>query len=108
MSAATPPCARKFAEPELEDAFHAGGFAARFDRSVQRAEVAAGPETILEAVGIAAGAIDDIALAENDGPGADRSDQQQREDDLHHQARLHDQPDNRKFTAHSPLLWLCP
>ena len=63
--------------------------------AVQRAQVAAGPEAVLEAVGIAPRAIDDHALAENDGPGADRGDQQQADDDLHHQTRLHDQPDNR-------------
>ena len=62
-SCATLAQAREFAEPELEDAGHAGGAAARLDRAVQLRQVVPGPEAVLEAVRLAACARDDAALA---------------------------------------------
>ena len=44
--------AREFAEAELEDARHAGGAAAALDLPVQRGEVAALPEAVLEGLGL--------------------------------------------------------
>ena len=81
-SGGMPPClqARELAEAEFEDARHAGGAAAAFDLPVQRGEVAARPEAVLEVLGFVVRARQQRALAENDGPGQQRGEQQQAHD----------------------------
>src|SRR6185312_15425109 len=80
--------ARELAEPELEDARHAGGIAARLDAAIELRQVAARPEVLLELVGLAARAVDDDPLAENDGPRGERSQRQQRKDGLYRNRRF--------------------
>src|SRR5262249_6755360 len=92
--------ARKLAKAEFEDAGHAGGAALRFDRAVQRRQIITGPEAAFEAVGFAACAADAAPLAEDDGPGTERGQQQQRNDDLHRYARLHDEPEDGERLSH--------
>ena len=75
--------ARELAEAGFEDARHAGGAAAAFDLPVQRGEVAALPEAVLEVLGFVVRARQQRALAEDDGPGQQRGQQQQAHDDLH-------------------------
>src|SRR6185369_8782428 len=94
------PQACELAETELEDAGHAGGAALRLDGAIQGCEVIARPESSLEPIGIAPCAADDAPLAKDDRPGAERREQQQRNDDLHRHARLHDESQDRERLTH--------
>jgi hypothetical protein len=90
----------KLAKPQLEDAFHAGGVGARLDGAVQVGEFAAGPEGILEPVGVGARAAQQMPLGEDDGPGDHRRPQQQGNDELHDPARMQHQADHRQLLLH--------
>ena len=88
--------ARELAEAGLEDALHAERrLVARADRAIQLAEVAAGPERALEPVGFGLGLRHQPPLAEDDGPGRERREQQHRDDDLHDRAGVQDQREYR-------------
>ncbi|KAG1385232.1 hypothetical protein G6F59_017531 [Rhizopus arrhizus] len=77
------------AEAGFEDRLQAADVAAAISgRSVQLAQVGAGPEAVLELVGFAGGLLEHAGLAENDHPADERADQQQQHDDLHRQAGL--------------------
>jgi hypothetical protein len=90
---------REFAKTGDENVGHAGVLAA-LERLVQRRKIAARPEVILEAFRRRAGIGQQAALAEDDGPGGDRSPDQQQHHELHDQARVQQQFDNRVLADH--------
>src|SRR6185437_12917987 len=83
--------ARELAKAELEDARHADRAAVRLDRAIKLREIAAGPEVVLELIRLARRAPEHESLPEDDGPGSERGEEQQPDDDLYGYARLDDQ-----------------
>ena len=97
------PQARELAEAELKDAGHAGGAAARLDRAIQLRQVVRPTRSCSRSDRPrAARAPMTQALAKDDGPGHERGEQQDADDDLHRHAGLRDEANNRQLITHSP------
>src|SRR5690606_39985944 len=62
--------------------------AAPLGTGVELGKVRAGPEALLEAVGLVLGAVEQAALAEDDHPRRDRGDQQQQHRSEEHTSEL--------------------
>ena len=101
--------AGKLLEARLEDAGHADGVPRiRADLAVQRGQVAAGPEAVLEVVGRILRLPQGAAAPEDHGPGHHGHNQQQQHHQLHHQAGPGDQVEKRHVSGHplSPSIYL--
>ena len=91
----------ELAESRLEDALQAGTRTSLgFNIAIQGGEIAAGPKRGFKFRGLAARAPDHLALAKDNGPGGDRSDQQQRHHHLHDGARIQHHAPNRQVIGH--------
>src|SRR5688572_21002452 len=91
----------ELAESRLENAGHAlRRRVGTRHLAVQRAQVDAGPEARLEFLRARGRSFQHAALVDDDGPRGDRREHQQHHDELHEQARLEKQADDRDFTAH--------
>jgi hypothetical protein len=67
------------------------------DVAEQRGEVGAGPEALFEFVGMAAGIVEDLLLAEDDHPRGDRESEQDDHHQLHRQAGVQHELEQVQF-----------
>src|SRR5690606_22346121 len=67
---------------------------------VQRGKFDARPEALLEGIGVGTRSVERPALLENDGPGRYRGEQQQQHHQLHDEAGIENELNDRKIRIH--------